>query len=52
MEIIGYEVKERGERCSCNGEIDNLYITDSKPDIWRGRCFQCGRVFTVLYKCD
>ena len=41
------ETIEKGERCNCDGEIDCLYLIDY-PDIWAGRCFQCGRKFIVI----
>ena len=42
------EVKEKNERCSCGGDIDCLYLIQSKPDIWQGRCFVCGRQYIVI----
>jgi len=39
-------VKEQGERCSCSGEIDCLYIIE--PDIWQGRCFICGEKYIII----
>lgn len=42
------EVKEEGERCSCNGEIDCLYLIQRNPDIYAGKCFQCRKDFTVI----
>jgi hypothetical protein len=41
------EVKEAGERCSCGGEIDRLY--ELETNVYRGRCFICGKRYTVLY---
>ena len=46
---MDYEVKEKGELCSCGGEIDSLYLTDSNPDIWAGKCFRCGSPFTIIF---
>ena len=40
------EVKEYGERCSCGGEIERLYLVES--GIWQGRCFQCGEPYIVI----
>jgi len=40
------EVKEKGERCSCSGEIDCLYPIE--PDIWQGRCFVCGEKYVII----
>lgn len=42
------EVIEEGERCECNGEVDTLYPVQRNPDIWIGRCFVCGKKFTVI----
>ena len=40
------KVKEKGERCSCSGEIDCLYPIE--PDIWQGRCFVCGEKYIII----
>lgn len=42
------EVIEKGEHCGCGGDIDSLYLIQRNPDIWAGRCFQCGKRFTVI----
>lgn len=42
------EVVERGEQCSCGGEVDSLYLIQRNPDIRIGRCFVCGKKFTVI----
>lgn len=41
-----YEVKESTELCGCGGVIDLIYIIE--PNISRGRCFQCGKVYNVI----
>lgn len=42
------ETIEKGERCRCGGEIDSLYLIQSNPDVWVGRCFQCGKRLAVI----
>ena len=42
-------VIESGDRCRCGGEVDKLYLISENPDIWQGRCFQCGWLFIVLH---
>jgi len=42
------EAIEQGERCNCGGEVDRLYLI--KKNIWQGRCFRCGKPYTVLSK--
>ena len=43
MELKGEPIEDNN--CSCGGTIDKLYLIDN---IWQGRCFQCGKLFTIL----
>ncbi len=40
------DTKEQGQTCECGGEIDKLYPLE--PHVYQGRCFQCGKEYTVV----
>ena len=42
------EVVAVGYLCSCGGIIDKRQIIQKTPKIWQGKCFVCGKPFTVL----
>ena len=45
-----YKVIEDGKHCiCCGGQVDNLHSLETY-NIWRGRCFVCGELYTVLRK--
>ncbi len=44
MELKGEPIEE-GKCCSCGGVIDKLYLIDN---VYQGRCFKCGKLYTVI----
>ncbi len=43
----GYPVKAEGESCDCGGRIEISYRLRMRPKARRGRCKECGTVYTV-----
>uniref|UniRef100_A0A6M3XVY5 Uncharacterized protein n=1 Tax=viral metagenome TaxID=1070528 RepID=A0A6M3XVY5_9ZZZZ len=43
MEMKGDAIEE-GDLCSCGGTVDILF---DDGNIQQGRCFQCGKLFTI-----